>query len=69
MILCHCAVVSDADVDAAVAAGARTLRQVQRATACGTGCGGCLFALKAHLSSRLADTSGYEDEVVEDAAG
>jgi bacterioferritin-associated ferredoxin len=69
MILCHCAVVSDADIDAAVDAGARTVRQVQIATACGRGCGGCLFALKAHLSSRLADISGYDDEVVEDAAG
>ncbi len=69
MILCHCAVVSDADVDAAVAAGARSLRQVQRATDCGLVCGGCVFAVKAHLSSRLAATNGYDDEVVEDAAG
>jgi bacterioferritin-associated ferredoxin len=69
MILCHCSVVSDADIDAAVDAGAHSLRQVQRVTACGRGCGGCIFAVKAHLSSRLADISGYDDEVVEDAAG
>ena len=49
MIICHCAVVSDRDVVAAVENGARTLSQVCRTTSAAQDCGGCIFAVKATM--------------------
>ena len=46
MIICHCAVVSDRSVTQAVAAGARSLAQVCRATGAGRDCGACVFSVK-----------------------
>lgn len=46
MIFCHCAVVSDRDVAAAVDAGARTVAQVCKATGAGQQCGSCVFAVR-----------------------
>ena len=46
MIFCHCAVVSDRDVAAAVEAGARTVAQVCKATGAGQQCGSCVFAVR-----------------------
>ena len=54
MLVCHCRVVSDRHVDAAVSAGARDLRSVVRATHAGTGCGGCLTSLRARIEEALA---------------
>ena len=39
MIFCHCAVVGDREVAAAIDAGARTVAQVCRATGAGQQCG------------------------------
>ena len=44
MIFCHCAVVSDRHVAAAVEAGARTVAQVCKATGAGQQGGSCVFA-------------------------
>jgi len=41
MIICLCQVVSDRQVRALVAAGARTVTEVGRLCGAGTGCGGC----------------------------
>ena len=46
MIFCHCAVVSDRHVAAAVEAGARTVAQVCKATGAGQQCGSCVFAVR-----------------------
>ena len=46
MIVCHCQVVSDRAVAAAIADGARTLAEVCRATGAGQDCGSCVFSLK-----------------------
>lgn len=46
MIVCHCHVVSDRDVAAAVSAGARNLSEVCRSTGAGQGCGTCIFSVK-----------------------
>ena len=43
MLVCHCHRVSDTDV---AETGATTLRAVARATRAGTGCGGCIPALR-----------------------
>ena len=54
MLVCHCRVVSDRQIDAAVAAGAADTRSVVRATHAGTGCGGCLQSLRARIEEALA---------------
>ena len=41
MIVCLCHAVSDRAINAAVAAGATTSRDVARASGAGTGCGRC----------------------------
>ena len=46
MIICQCAVVSDRLVTQAIAAGARSLAQVCRATDAGRDCGACVFNVK-----------------------
>jgi bacterioferritin-associated ferredoxin len=47
LIVCHCRVVSDRDVDAALAEGARTVAAVCRATGAAQDCGSCIFTLKS----------------------
>ncbi|MBM6405901.1 (2Fe-2S)-binding protein [Phycicoccus sp. CSK15P-2] len=47
MIICHCRVVNDAAITAALDAGSTSLAEVCRATGAGTDCGGCVFAVKA----------------------
>jgi len=47
VIVCHCRVVSDRDVDAAIADGARTTAAACRATGAGQDCGSCIFTVKA----------------------
>lgn len=49
MIVCHCQVVSDRDVAAAIDVGARTLGAVCRSTGAGRSCGACVFSLKRLL--------------------
>ena len=46
MIVCHCQVVTDRDVVAAVEAGARSVAAVCRSTGAGRDCGSCVFSLK-----------------------
>jgi len=46
MIVCHCKVLTDRDVAAAIDTGARTVRQLCGATGAGQDCGGCVFSLK-----------------------
>jgi bacterioferritin-associated ferredoxin len=57
VLVCHCRVVSDRQVDAAIAAGASDARSVVRATHAGTGCGGCLTSLRARIEEALAPQS------------
>ena len=47
MIVCQCGVVSDRAIDAALAAGARTVSAVCRATGAAQDCGSCIFTVKA----------------------
>ncbi|HEX2174617.1 MAG TPA: (2Fe-2S)-binding protein [Nocardioidaceae bacterium] len=49
MIVCHCGVVSDRDVTAAVRDGARSLTDVCRATGAGQNCGGCVLSVRRIL--------------------
>ncbi|HVM26597.1 MAG TPA: (2Fe-2S)-binding protein [Mycobacteriales bacterium] len=54
MLVCHCRVVSDRHIEAAVSAGALDTRSVVRATSAGTGCGGCVQSLRARIEEALA---------------
>lgn len=58
MIVCHCSVVSDRDVHAALANGARTVAAACRATGAAQDCGSCIFTVKAlvcqHQEQELA---------------
>ena len=47
MIVCQCRVVSDRAVDAALAAGARSVSAVCRSTGASQDCGSCIFTVKA----------------------
>ena len=50
MVLCHCRVVSDEAVHAAVAAGVTDVDDVMDACGLGDGCGGCLPAVEELLA-------------------
>lgn len=63
MIFCHCAVVGDRDVAAAVEAGARTVAQVCKATGAGQQCGSCVFSVRRVLCEHGASTSALEVDV------
>jgi bacterioferritin-associated ferredoxin len=43
--MCHCGVVTDRTIAAAIAGGAETLEGVCQATGAGKGCGGCRYSM------------------------
>lgn len=47
MIVCHCKVVTDRDVDAAISDGARSVGAVCRSTGAAQECGSCIFTVRA----------------------
>lgn len=53
MIVCHCRVVSDRAIDAAVADGARSLGAVCRSTGAAQDCGTCIFTVKSLVCQHL----------------
>ena len=57
MIICQCAVVSDRLVTQAIAAGARSLAQVCRATDAGRDCGACVFNVKRVITEHRRSAS------------
>jgi bacterioferritin-associated ferredoxin len=58
VIVCHCRVVTDREVAAAVQQGAGSLGAVCRSTGAGQDCGGCVFSLR-----RLVCEHGRADRV------
>ena len=54
MIVCHCKVVTDRDVQAALADGARSVGAVCRSTRAAQDCGSCIFTVKALVCDHLA---------------
>ena len=60
MIVCHCHVVNDAAIAAAVDAGARALGQVCRSTGAGSDCGSCVFSVRRlvceHVSRQVPES-------------
>ena len=70
MILCHCYVVSDKAVSAAVDQGARTLAGVCRSTGAGRDCGTCVLsvkhAMRAAQSTAAAAVAARASDMVDD---
>lgn len=54
MIVCHCFGVSDREIRRCARDGARSLNEVGRACAAGTGCGGCRPEIAGILDSERA---------------
>lgn len=54
MIVCHCEVVTDRDVHAALADGARSVGAVCRSTGAARDCGSCIFTVKALVCDHFA---------------
>jgi bacterioferritin-associated ferredoxin len=58
---CICHAVTTAEVDAAVALGAKSVRQVRKATGAGSACGTCVKRLSCLLAAaRVADSAPVE---------
>lgn len=51
MLICHCHQVTDRTILRCAAEGARTVAQVGRLCGAGTGCGGCVSAVRDVLES------------------
>jgi bacterioferritin-associated ferredoxin len=51
VIVCHCGVVDEQQVAAAIDAGARTVASVCRSTGAGRDCGVCVFSVKRLVCS------------------
>jgi len=64
MIVCHCENVSHREVDAAIAAGARSVSDIARACGAGTCCGGCVGTLKQRLLAARAELGATAPEGV-----
>nr|WP_246051035.1 (2Fe-2S)-binding protein [Nocardioides guangzhouensis] len=56
--MCHCRVVSDRAITAAVAEGARTVAAACKATGAGRDCGTCVFSVRALLCQHLEEERG-----------
>ena len=68
VIVCHCHVISDRDVRAAVDTGARTVAQVCRGTGAGTDCGGCVFTVRRVLCEHVETIHASLPEVDSEAS-
>lgn len=53
-LICFCHGVSDAEIRAAIRAGATTIEAIQSETRASTGCGGCHPEVEAILKEELA---------------
>lgn len=63
MIVCHCRVVTDRAVTAAVHAGAGSLAGVCRSTGAGQDCGSCVFAVRRVMCEHVEPTTVSEVDV------
>jgi bacterioferritin-associated ferredoxin len=59
VIVCHCKVVSDRAIHAALADGARSVSAVCRTTGAATDCGSCVFTVKAIVCQHHADDAAH----------
>jgi bacterioferritin-associated ferredoxin len=62
VIICQCTGVCDHSVGRVVAAGARSLAQVCRATKAGQDCGLCVFSVRSVMTEFLHSAAGGAPE-------
>ena len=60
MYICLCKAVTDHDIEAAVAAGASSLEQVQQELGVSTGCGSCSSAAELVVAQALTNNSSHD---------
>jgi bacterioferritin-associated ferredoxin len=60
VIICHCRVVSDRAVRAAISAGAASVEEVGALSGAGTGCGGCVPSVEALLAEAAVAVASPE---------
>lgn len=65
VIVCHCRVVSDRDVRIVAERGARTTGEACRATGAGSGCGTCVFSVKAILDEHVARERSLPEAILQ----
>jgi bacterioferritin-associated ferredoxin len=63
VLVCHCHRVNDARIHEVLSAGADGVRGVVRATRAGSGCGGCIPALRSLCAQRVASCQ-HPDEAL-----
>jgi len=54
MLICHCNGISDRTIRGAIRNGARTPAEVARSCGAGSGCGGCLSAVRDLIHTEAA---------------
>ena len=59
MYICLCKAITDHDIEAAVAAGASSLEQVQQELGVSTGCGSCSSAAALVVAQALTNNSSH----------
>jgi bacterioferritin-associated ferredoxin len=68
MIVCHCGVVSSADIAEAMLAGARTVPEVCERTGAAQNCGTCYFSVEQVVCQHEQRTEPVAEEAVRAAS-
>jgi bacterioferritin-associated ferredoxin len=68
VIVCHCNVVTDGDIAAALDGGARTLGEVCRRTGAAQQCGTCIFSVRQAVCDHVSRGIAAREEVEISAA-
>ncbi len=68
MIVCHCAVVSSADIVSAIEGGARSVSEVCRRTGAAQNCGTCIFSVKQVVCQHEPTGRALTEEAVRAAS-
>ena len=68
MIVCHCNVVTDGDIAAALDGGARTLGEVCRRTGAAQQCATCVFSVRQAVCHHVSRGIAPREEVAISAA-
>jgi bacterioferritin-associated ferredoxin len=68
VIVCHCNVVTDGDIAAALDDGARTLAGVCRTTGAAQKCGTCIFSVRQAVCDHVSRGIVPREEVMVSAA-
>jgi bacterioferritin-associated ferredoxin len=68
VIVCHCNVVTDGDIAAALDDGARTVAQICRRTGAAQQCGSCVFSVRQAVCDHVSRGIPQREEIVSAAS-